>query len=61
MLDVAINTVKNNNKIGILTSQKSYADTFYSWGRRTFEWDSLLKSLLNEPREVPEEKFVYRT
>ncbi|MDR3503014.1 MAG: glycosyltransferase family 4 protein [Legionella sp.] len=61
MLDMAIETMNKNKKLGILDSQKAYMDTFYSWNRRTPEWMGLLTSLLNEPREVSEPKFVYKT
>lgn len=42
-----------------LSAQKSYVDLFYSWKNRTVEWEALLKSLENEPREFSEDFFSY--
>jgi len=42
-----------------LSAQKSYVDLFYSWKNRTYEWEALLKSLLDEPRDFPGEFFSY--
>lgn len=47
-----------------LASQKTYADVFYNWSVRKHQWDALLKSLVNEPRELPKTSgqfFEYRT
>lgn len=41
-------------------NQKAYADVFYNWNTRKGQWENLLASLLNEPRELPREEFVYR-
>jgi len=61
MLEFAIDTVKKNRSLGILASQKSYTDAFYSWVRRTPEWLVFLHSIVNEPRDLPTPKFVYQT
>lgn len=34
------------------SSQKMYTDLFYNWDTRILQWEALLKSLLNEPREI---------
>jgi glycosyltransferase involved in cell wall biosynthesis len=44
-----------------LLTQKSYMDVFYNWNMLKNQWESLLKSLVNEPRELPTPSFVYRT
>ncbi len=36
-----------------LMSQKSYANVFYNWQLRSFQWEQFLVSLLDEPRELP--------
>lgn len=36
-----------------LTSQKAYANVFYNWEFRTIQWEAVLASLVNEPRELP--------
>lgn len=36
-----------------LASQKSYANVFYNWHLRSFQWESFLVSLLDEPRALP--------
>ena len=36
-----------------LASQQSYANVFYNWHLRSFQWESFLASLLDEPRELP--------
>jgi len=35
-----------------LASQRSYANIFYNWNIRVQQWDALIRSLLNEPREL---------
>jgi len=46
------------NKIMI---QKTYADVFYNWNTRINQWNALLGSLQNLPREFPKAKFIYKT
>lgn len=44
--------------------QKAYADVFYNWELIRMQWESLLESLKNEPREIPKhtgQLFEYRT
>jgi len=36
-----------------IQSQKSYANIFYNWQLRSFQWEQFLISLLDEPRELP--------
>ena len=46
-----------------LASQQSYANVFYSWNMRVLQWEAVLRSLLNEPREFPKEDsptFTYK-
>lgn len=44
------------------SSQKNYADLFYSWEARAAQWQAFLTSLLGEPRSIPDgpSEFVYR-
>jgi UDP-glucose:(glucosyl)LPS alpha-1,2-glucosyltransferase len=45
-------------------SGKSYANVFYNWEFRKLQWEALLRSLINEPREISKssgDMFVYRT
>lgn len=64
MLEHAIGGISNMDE-GLkmkLYGQKSYADLYYSWDAREFEWRGLLDSLRNEPRELQpleEETFEY--
>ena len=49
-----------------IASQQSYANIFYNWEVRKHMWESLLVSLLDEPRELSKDKlagqyFQYRT
>ena len=48
-----------------LMSQKAYADVFYNWDGRIQQWNALLQSLKNLPREIPKiesgQFFQYRT
>lgn len=36
-----------------LASQKAYANVFYNWAARKHQWNALLTSMVNEPRELP--------
>jgi hypothetical protein len=44
-----------------IMTQKAYTDVFYNWETRKIQWDALLRSLENEPKELPKAKFIYRT
>lgn len=44
-----------------IMTQKAYADIFYNWTTREAQWDALLRSLINEPKELPKASFIYRT
>lgn len=59
-LEVAVDVAASRRKSA--SSQKSYADTFYGWDTRAKQWEAFLKSLLGEPREIPETggEFIYR-
>lgn len=50
MLDKAISSVLDEDIQLSLQTTKSYIDTFYSWERRTQEWDNFLKSILREKK-----------
>lgn len=58
-------TIENINEPTLqdkLDSQKAYVDVFYNWEGRALQWEALLTSLLNEPREIPKtsgEMFSY--
>jgi len=41
--------------------QKAYTDGFYNLNNRIIQWEALIASLLNEPREFPKPSFVYKT
>ena len=47
-----------HNKI---MTQKSYADIFYQWNIRKMQWEALMYSLIDLPREIPKQLFVYKT
>ena len=46
-----------------IATQKAFTDSIYNWGFRLLQWEALLKSLLNMPREIedPSKMFIYRT
>lgn len=66
MLDVAIELVESQSDTTKmkLRGQKSYADLIYNWQVRKMQWQALLESLVNVPRELPKpkqkEEFVYK-
>lgn len=60
ILNSTIEDLKTNRLGDSLRSQKEYANVFYNWNVRKEQWSSLIKSLLNEPRDMPKESFVYR-
>lgn len=57
----------NNNEGPMLDRAKmgrDYINSFYDWRVRALQWQHLLESMLNEPRELPpedSEDFVYRS
>lgn len=62
-LEDAIEYLNNDAIQSRVASQKGYADVFYNWDIRAQQWEALLKSLVNEPRELPKEgpaMFTYR-
>lgn len=63
-LDMAINLMRDNHQKtqGQLSSQRAYANVFYSWDLRKMQWEAFLSSLLEEPRAFEKEKqfFTYR-
>jgi glycosyltransferase involved in cell wall biosynthesis len=52
-LDASIESFKNEGVQSRLLSQKSYANVFYNWQLRTFQWEQFLISLIDEPRALP--------
>lgn len=46
---------------GRLSNQSMYVNGFYNWDLRIAQWDGLIRSLLNQPRNIvePEEMFTY--
>lgn len=66
ILDVSIETLKDPGVQSTLASQKAYANIFYSWNLRQYQWTQLLTSLKDVPRELPKQPatsgfFEYRT
>jgi len=63
-LDTAIRLIRDNQEKthGQLASQRAYTNVFYSWDLRKLQWNALLQSMLDEPREFEKEKayFNYR-
>jgi glycosyltransferase involved in cell wall biosynthesis len=64
MLNNSIYMVKNMDPACLtkLKGQKSYVDLYYNWDLRAKEWEALLNSIRDEPRELVEEfdKFSYQ-
>ena len=52
-LDASIESIFNEGVQSRLMSQKSYANVFYNWQLRSFQWEQFLISLLDEPRALP--------
>lgn len=59
IVDNALTNWGNDNQKAQIANQKSYADVFHNWNHRAPQWEALIRSLLNEPRELPKEMFVY--
>lgn len=60
ILDHHIGTVRTDESAARALGVKSYADAFYDWNERSKQWTVFLRSLLDEPRNMPTEDFVYR-
>lgn len=63
VLDSAIANYWNEGIQSRIASQQSYANVFYNWEARKIQWEALLQSLVDEPRELPKssgQEFVYR-
>ena len=64
VLDGAINEIKSASEEDYFKKimiQKAYADVFYNWDSRIVQWNSLLQSLKDLPRDLVKPTFVYRT
>jgi UDP-glucose:(glucosyl)LPS alpha-1,2-glucosyltransferase len=62
-LSASIESYWNEGTQSRLASQRSYANVFYNWQVRAYQWTQFLTSLLDEPREMPtapERYFEYR-
>lgn len=62
-LNDAIGYLNDESIQSRLASQKGYADVFYNWEIRAKQWEALLQSLVNEPRELPKDEgqmFTYK-
>lgn len=66
-LDTAINLMRDSHEktLGQLSSQRAYANVFYSWELRKLQWEAFLNSLLqehgsNRDFEKAKEYFTYR-
>lgn len=55
VLDASIESVNEEGVQSRLASQKSYANVFYGWQLRAFQWEQFLASLVNEPRDLPQQ------
>lgn len=64
LLDIGIESYWTEHTQSFLQTQKVYADMFYNIDSKTSQWESLIRSLLNEPRALPKitsgETFVYK-
>ena len=64
ILDSAIkelNSLTDDQYRNKIMTQKSYTDIFYQWNIRKMQWEALLYSLIDLPREIPKQLFVYKT
>jgi UDP-glucose:(glucosyl)LPS alpha-1,2-glucosyltransferase len=62
-LNDAIGYLNDESIQSRIASQKGYADVFYNWEIRAKQWEALLQSLVNEPRELPKDEgqmFTYK-
>jgi UDP-glucose:(glucosyl)LPS alpha-1,2-glucosyltransferase len=63
VLSAAIETFWDDGIQSKVASQASYANVFYGWQNRAPQWDALLSSMVNLPRELPKDDgnfYVYQ-
>ena len=63
-LDASIESFWNDGVQSRIASQRSYANVFYGWPLREFQWEQFLISLLDEDRSLPAKSdgfFQYKT
>lgn len=60
-LDQVIDLVRDRNPSQLIKAQsaKSYCDLFYNWEIRKEQWEALLRSLVNLPREIEASKAMF--
>jgi glycosyltransferase involved in cell wall biosynthesis len=58
-LDASIESLQNEGVQSRLASMQSYANVFYNWHLRAFQWEQFLESLLDEDRALPESTAGY--
>lgn len=52
-LDASIESYWDEGAQSRIASQRSYANVFYNWQLRAFQWEQFLTSLLDEDRSLP--------
>lgn len=63
LLDIAIESYWTERTQSFLQMQKAYADMFYSFESKLPQWEALIRSMMNEPRALPQsqkEMFTYK-
>lgn len=63
LLDIAIESYWTERTQSFLQMQKAYADMFYSFDSKIPQWEALIRSLISEPRHLPQvekEMFTYK-
>jgi glycosyltransferase involved in cell wall biosynthesis len=63
LLDIAIESYWTERTQSFLQMQKAYADMFYNFDSKVPQWEALIRSLMNEPRSLPQaekEMFTYK-
>lgn len=58
-LDASIEALRNEGVQSRIASQRSYANVFYGWPLREFQWEQFLISLLDEDRSLPKASADY--
>ena len=58
-LDASIEALQNEGVQSRISSQASYANVFYGWPLREFQWEQFLVSLLDEDRSLPKASADY--
>jgi hypothetical protein len=64
VLDSSIKSFWDEGVQSRLASQASYANVYYNWNVRAMQWETLLTTLLDMPRELPKPEkqfFKYNT